>query len=1499
MKITRGFLLSVLVFTAAHSLPADTHCGSSPGREVAADACRPRPVCRPSAAVPLAELGARAGQYYAGAGLAVQTTEDGARLTCLFQRLEGEVTKEGLWLRSTVNGRAGARFSVRAVGVGCAGVPATPAVCLPRQGMVEAKPDLARWVRPGLVEEYSVSMDGVRQDFIVTAGPARARSGAPQLTLELDVIGAMARQATDGVRLILGGSRRELAYSRLRVTDASGKELTGRIEAISDSRLAVVVDDSDALYPVRIDPTFSDANWVTMGGLAGTDGPVYAMAIHAASGSLYIGGQFTIVGTVLANSVAKWDGTEWSSLGSGINLSVQALAVDPAGNLYAGGGFTSAGGRSAYNLARWNGSTWSEVGSGVSGQVNALAFDGAGNLCVGGQFNYVNAARFAVKNIAKWNGSSWSALGSGLRGGDYSVVFSLALDGSANLYAGGSFTNAGSTAAMNVAKWDGSTWSAVGSGMNQMVFALAFGAAGDLYAGGSFTNAGGLAANSVARWNGSAWSALGSGMDLDVRCLRTDGSNVFAAGSFTRAGGVVVNHVAKWNGSSWSALGSGVDDRVDVLMTDGFGNLYAGGAFTSAGGIEAPHLAKWSGTTWSTGSSFTRAVDAAVRALVVDKSGDLYVGGGFTHAGGLAANYVAKWSGSTWSTLGSGTQNRVEALAMDDAGNLYAGGWFTRAGDVAANHIAKWDGVSWTPLGSGIDYVVYALTVDRLGRLYAGGYFTTAGGRSASNVAMWDGRAWSALGSGLGPGLNEIVYALASDSSNNVYAGGTFRTAGGHAVNNIAKWDGGAWSALGSGTSSDVNALLVDGSDNLYAGGYFGAAGGIAANKIAKWNGSVWSALGSGVSPNKVLALALGPSGDLYAAGTFFSAGGVTAKCIARWDGNAWSAMGSGMGGSGPEVYALAFDGAGRLYVGGYFTTVGGKCSTHIVYANLARTLTVVSEHGAPDPVAGTHTYGSGTSLTCTVSAVETRDFTRYTCTGWSGTGSVPSSGTGTNTGRFILTEDSSITWNWSTEYFLDTTIVGSGTVSGGDTWYADGQTAVASAQPAIGYRFSHWTGDLPPGAENPLLVTMDRPRAITAHFEISEYPLDVLSAHGMADPPVGTHLFGAGEGVVCRVTNGVVYEGVQATQYVCVGWAGSGSVPASGTNTNTSAFVMTEPSSVMWLWATNYWLSLDAVGGAIAGNDEGWQSAGANFFLTATGSWGYAFSHWEVNGAPQGAQIPFAVTMDQARNVRAVFDAVFVDVTGVVTLDLEAWRLSRQTGTYFGDFELCNRVDSPKALAEPFWYVVENSAVRRLMHPDGIDPTTGRPYVDVTGQVLAALPSVGNGNLMLDAGECVQITNIEFYSLDRSIPTGYVFAVWADPPAAATPETGIRDTDLDGLPDAWEDAAPALDKNNPLDADLDPDGDAFSNMQEYLADTDPGDADSFLRISEMGVSNGAPFFRWIGGVNATQYVEEANGPSGWTRIHTNAPPTDITNEFIGGAIDGGSRIFRVMVPGR
>lgn len=108
------------------------------------------------------------------------------------------------------------------------------------------------------------------------------------------------------------------------------------------------------------------------------NGGVAALATHG--GMLYVGGNFSHIGAQQVNHIARWNGSGWEPLGTGVTENqavalVAHISIGPTGNLYAGGRFTEAGGVPSDGFAMWNGTTWADI-PGPGGFVSFVALDG-------------------------------------------------------------------------------------------------------------------------------------------------------------------------------------------------------------------------------------------------------------------------------------------------------------------------------------------------------------------------------------------------------------------------------------------------------------------------------------------------------------------------------------------------------------------------------------------------------------------------------------------------------------------------------------------------------------------------------------------------------------------------------------------------------------------------------------------------------------------------------------------------------------------------------------------------------------------------------------------------------------------------------------------------------------------------------------------------------------------------------------------------------------------
>jgi hypothetical protein len=412
-----------------------------------------------------------------------------------------------------------------------------------------------------------------------------------------------------------------------------------------------------------------------------------------------------VVGAPSASTYAqRFDGAAWEPLSVGLDFGAYAVAALPNGDLVAGGAFTKAGGLPTNRIAQRSGGQWLPLGSGLSnGTLNSIVYALAvlpnGDLVAGGQFT--SAGGVPASNLARWDGVGWSALGSGTN----NVVRALVVMPNGDLIAAGSFTMAGGVPCNLVARWNGTSWSPLGSGLTGTFFLLSADALcvlpnGDLVAAGSFTVAGGVPANGIARWNGSSWSPLGAGVQSVQALAVLPNGQLVAGGAFLQAGGVPANCIARWNGSTWSPLGSGVGSTVNALLPLPDGQLLVAGNFDTAGGQPARRIARWNGSSWSALGAGLGATGAGFGAALAQlPDGTVAVAGTFRTAGALVSSNVALLAPT------------CPALAVPTgAGCVGAGG-----ANVLAARTLPWLGTTFTAVGTGMPPVGFVVGVYGLG----------------------------------------------------------------------------------------------------------------------------------------------------------------------------------------------------------------------------------------------------------------------------------------------------------------------------------------------------------------------------------------------------------------------------------------------------------------------------------------------------------------------------------------------------------------------------------------------------------------------------------------------------------------------------------------------------------------------------------------------------------------------------------------------------------------
>lgn len=648
--------------------------------------------------------------------------------------------------------------------------------------------------------------------------------------------------------------------------------------------------------------------------------------VVAPNGDRYVSASMLYRNGLFRNGLFRWHVGAWSQIAP-LTYDVQIVAmVWGHDSLYVAGNFSAIAGVPADRLARWDGQQWSAVGSGFTAagnngvRISDLAF-AQDTLYIAGSFASFNGV--PATNLVRWDGAAASAFGNPLLSPD-----DIAADGS-NVYLVNAGT-VGGVSASPIAGWNGTQWFTMTAGLvfpTKWPELVAAGAGRVVIANGRY----------VAEWSGTEWVQLpaqGGGLAIsprEVGSLALVGSSLYAGLKlpFDMNSGFADYEYAlhHWDGVAWEQLGRQLS--IVTAMAVGPDGLYVSAIPNQTAPVTT--------ALWRLEDDDLIPLDLPLEAMLsvtaLAVSGDTaYVQGWFDYTDVHTATSLMEWESGAWDNLWPRLSPPIAGAALGPVATGADGELYGIA-ELANNtdQVIRYDGSQWlavtlpiTPADieeSGYEFT--SLHVISPTAIYLTGSLYGPDPLGAAQVAFWNGAAWTL---GAIPQKNyatsiqpcgEHLYLLAWSKWPSGFVEGKELYELNPATLAATKVTG-----ISSHSYSDIGAVACLGAD-VYLGGHF--LEGAESDYLLRWNGTTTEAI---TASGRIYALAVRGS-TLYAGGRFTSIGGVSANNIARWDGATWQALGSGVTGLYEDpAYSIVSQlevSGDDLYVGGAFMHAGGQ----------------------------------------------------------------------------------------------------------------------------------------------------------------------------------------------------------------------------------------------------------------------------------------------------------------------------------------------------------------------------------------------------------------------------------------------------------------------------------------------------------------------------------------------------------------------------------------------
>ena len=614
----------------------------------------------------------------------------------------------------------------------------------------------------------------------------------------------------------------------------------------------------------------------------GPNSTITCMALQP-DGRILIAGPFTTYDGFLMVRIARvlTNGTVDFSFsgGTGPNVGINTIALQPDNKIIVGGTFTSFSGTQRNRIARLNASgsidTGFFPGTGMNATVNCALPLADGTIMVGGDFTTCNGV--ARARIARLTASGALDTGFAPGTGANGTVITFAQRSDGKVFIGGSFDTYGGLAGDHLVllNANGTTDLSFGAGetISHNVMSIAFQSDGKLIVGGAFENWTSMSRRGLLRLEANGGfdnsynigTGVKGGEGVRAIALQPDGK-ILIGGIFQGYNGGEANTLARLtaNGEldgSFSA-GTGTNGIIYKMAVQPDGKILVAGSFTRYNGTTTGALFRLN-VNGSLDGSFVRDTlqTGFLRTVILQPDGKILIGGHFSTFHGAPRNDIARLNtdGSLDATFNPGTgtgpaisEVQLFAIALQPDGRIVIAGHFTNYNGTACGHIARLNAngsldVTFDP-GTGVAHqsvtpYVRDLALQPDGKIVLVGLFTSFNGmqwhvlaRVNSNGSLDTGF----VATNWGP--NNDVERVALQPDGRILLAGNFTTY--DAVSRLRftriKRDGTLDPDLYPGTAMNdaVYAMAVQPDGKILVGGLFTGYNGTGRNRIARINGT-------------------------------------------------------------------------------------------------------------------------------------------------------------------------------------------------------------------------------------------------------------------------------------------------------------------------------------------------------------------------------------------------------------------------------------------------------------------------------------------------------------------------------------------------------------------------------------------------------------------------------------------------------------------------------------